>query len=423
METLESTITGTGEIKDQNKAIVREFFAAVDSQDFEKLNELLADDFVLKAPGLAQPWAKEDVFKNIMQYYTAFPDWTHSIEELIAEGDNVAVKLLQRGTHTAAYEGLKPSGKEVTKPGIHIITITDFKIREWLGIEEELGFMLQLGMELKKKNDMDVNIIKNDLRSMEVNHKTAVDKKDIEGILQFYAEDLIHIPQEEPILYGRDLVRNLLVDLFNTYDFHEDFKFFDVRVIGEHIAASYTFEQRMTPLTGGDMIIHSGKGLCILKRSESGNWQFEWNSSSYNNIRAETKKAFNIDLATKFNAYLDEQNFDGLRSISHPGLKIWYESGEPASLNDMEPFVKSYYQSFPDYIHLIDDAFAADDKVVVRLSFSGTHSNDFSGIKPTGKKFRYKGIQIFQFKDDKICNLWIVEDELSMMTQLGLQLS
>jgi uncharacterized protein (TIGR02246 family) len=119
---------------------------------------------------------------------------------------------------------------------------------------------------------------------MEVNHKTAVDKKDIEGILQFYAEDLINIPQGEPILYGREQLKNLLVDLFNTYDFHEDFKFVDIKAIGERVAASLTFEQKMTPLSGGDMINRTGKGLCILKRSELGNWQFEWNSYSYDDM-------------------------------------------------------------------------------------------------------------------------------------------
>jgi predicted ester cyclase/ketosteroid isomerase-like protein len=154
METLESTITGAGEIQDQNKAIVREFFAAVDNQDFEKLDELLAGDFVLRAPVLTQTWTKEDVFNDIRRYYTAFPDWKHSIEELVAEGDKVAVQVLQRGTHAASFEEIEPTGMEVTKPGIHIITIIDCKIGEWWGMEEELGFMLQLGMELRKKDDL-----------------------------------------------------------------------------------------------------------------------------------------------------------------------------------------------------------------------------------------------------------------------------
>ena len=44
------------------------------------------------------------------------------------------------------------------------------------------------------------------------------------------------------------------------------------------------------------------------------------------------------------------------------------------------------------------------------------------GFKPTGLKLRYKGIQIFQFKNEKAINFWAVEDELGMMTQLGMEL-
>jgi ketosteroid isomerase-like protein len=94
METLESKITGTGEIRDQNKDIVRDFFAAVDNQDFVKLHELLADDFMLYVPGVMHPMTKEDVFNEIKKYYAAFPDWTHSIEELVAEGDKVVVRVI-----------------------------------------------------------------------------------------------------------------------------------------------------------------------------------------------------------------------------------------------------------------------------------------------------------------------------------------
>src|SRR3972149_9853367 len=73
-------------VYDQNKAIVREVLTAIDSNNFDKLGQLLADDFVLNAPGLTQPWKKEDIFQAIKAHYASFPDWTHNIEEMIAEG-------------------------------------------------------------------------------------------------------------------------------------------------------------------------------------------------------------------------------------------------------------------------------------------------------------------------------------------------
>jgi uncharacterized protein (TIGR02246 family) len=284
METLESLTTGAGEIQNQNKIIVSDFFTAIDNQDFGRLNELLSDDFLLKAAGLKKSWKKEDVFHDIMKFFTAFPDWKHSIEELVAEGDKVSVQVSQRGTHQAQYEETKPTGKEITKPAIHIFTIKNCMIKECWSMEEELGFMLQLGMELRRKDDLDIENIEADLRSYESNHRSAIEKKDIEEILQFYAPDLIIIPQGEPNIYGQDQLKNLLVELFKTYDLFEDFKFAHIRVTGDRITASYTFEQKLTPFSGGDMIYRTGKGLCILKRSGTGNWQSEWNSYNYDGI-------------------------------------------------------------------------------------------------------------------------------------------
>jgi len=68
---------------------------------------------------------------------------------LIVEGDKVAVKLVQHGTQTAQYGEIAPTGVKVTKPAFHLLTIINGKIKEWWGLEDDLGMMLQLGMELK----------------------------------------------------------------------------------------------------------------------------------------------------------------------------------------------------------------------------------------------------------------------------------
>ena len=70
-------------------------------------------------------------------------------------------------------------------------------------------------------------ILKKELRALEIAHKAAIDSKDIEGILQYYSPDLITISPGEPILYGNDWIRTTLNDLYNTYEFTEDFKFIE----------------------------------------------------------------------------------------------------------------------------------------------------------------------------------------------------
>lgn len=136
-------------VHDQNKAVVRELFGAIDNGNFDRLEQLLSDDFALDVPGLPQPWKKGQLFQAIKAHYAAFPDWTHVIETLVAEGDNIAVKLNQQGTQKAQYEGIPATGKKVTNPAMHLMTIVNGKVKQWWALEDNLGFMQQLGMELK----------------------------------------------------------------------------------------------------------------------------------------------------------------------------------------------------------------------------------------------------------------------------------
>lgn len=134
--------------------------------------------------------------------------------------------------------------------------------------------------------DLDLTTVEKELRAFENIHREAIDSKDIDGILKCYATDLITISPDEPILYGKDWIRTLVTDLYKTYDFHEDFKLIDIRIIEEHVVASYSFSQQMTLLTGGEPTVQTGKGMCILNQSETGNWQFVWNAYNYDNLQS-----------------------------------------------------------------------------------------------------------------------------------------
>ncbi len=139
------------EVEEQNKELAKEVFAAIDAGNFDKLKELFADDFSLKVPGLAEPWGTDMLFKVIKSHYTAFPDWTHVIEEVVADGEKVAVKLNQKGTHKAEYEGIPATGIEATLPAMHLFSVKNGKVVDWFAVEDYLGLYSQLGMELKPK--------------------------------------------------------------------------------------------------------------------------------------------------------------------------------------------------------------------------------------------------------------------------------
>jgi len=130
----------------------------------------------------------------------------------------------------------------------------------------------------------------------------------------------------------------------------------------------------------------------------------------------------NVELVKRFYEYVDSGKLEALGALFTTKAKVFYESGDPVSLDDMIPLIKMFYGSFPDFKHVIEDIFAVGDKVVARLSFSGTFKNGFMGFSPNGLSFKYVGVHIFQVSDGRVSTVWAVEDELGMMTQLGLEL-
>ena len=139
------------EVEEQNKELVRQIYEAIDEKDFDKLQELSASDAVCHIPGVPEEVPYEAVTQVIQSFYKAFPDSTHVIQDMIAEGDRVAVRFIQDGTHSDEYEGIPTTGNKIKLEGIHIHRIIEGKITETWLVEDNLGMMMQLGMELKPK--------------------------------------------------------------------------------------------------------------------------------------------------------------------------------------------------------------------------------------------------------------------------------
>lgn len=138
-------------VEEQNKELARSLFSAIDAGDFDKLRSMMASDVRLFHPLLPKPIGLEEAFQIIKSHYAGFPDWKHTVELLIADGDLVSVKLFQEGTHTGVYEGILPTDTKVTMPAQAILVIADGKVREFWAVEDYLSFYQKLGMELRPK--------------------------------------------------------------------------------------------------------------------------------------------------------------------------------------------------------------------------------------------------------------------------------
>lgn len=78
-------------------------------------------------------------------YRAAFPDLEVVVEDVIAEGDLVAVRWTARGTHQGDLFGIAPTGKEATVTGITIDRFSGGKVAESWTNWDTLGLLQQLG--------------------------------------------------------------------------------------------------------------------------------------------------------------------------------------------------------------------------------------------------------------------------------------
>ena len=67
----------------------------------------------------------------------------------------------------------------------------------------------------------------------------------------------------------------------------------------------------------------------------------------------------------------------------------------------------------------IEDLLVSGDKVTARLIFTGTHGGEFMGQPATGKSVRFLAIDILRIRGGKIVEDWHIEDNLSLLQQLG----
>lgn len=138
-------------VEGQNIAIVRQVFQAIDAQDFVRFKELLVPDLVVHYSGPQEDLTLDTGIQVIKTFYQAFPDYSHSIEDIFAKGDKVAVRMLQQATHKADFQGIPPTGNKINYYQITIMQVKDGKVRGWWIVEDNLGMMMQLDMELKPK--------------------------------------------------------------------------------------------------------------------------------------------------------------------------------------------------------------------------------------------------------------------------------
>jgi predicted ester cyclase len=127
-----------------NKELGRRFFAEQDRLRGGPSAELCTPDYVARLGGNPpMPRAGHEAFARM--FYGAFEDMRHDIELAFAEGDQVLVRFVLRGTHTGPWFGVPASRRPVAVAAHVVLSVQGGRVREVIGVFDEAGLLRQIG--------------------------------------------------------------------------------------------------------------------------------------------------------------------------------------------------------------------------------------------------------------------------------------
>jgi steroid delta-isomerase-like uncharacterized protein len=129
------------------KALAQRWYEEyVNAHNMSALDTLLTADFVNHVPSGSSGNSRTELEAADTMLFSGFPDTHLTIEEMIIDGDKVAVRFSGRGTHQGTFAGIPATGKQVTSSGIDIFRCANGKIAErWLEADF-FGFLQHAGV-------------------------------------------------------------------------------------------------------------------------------------------------------------------------------------------------------------------------------------------------------------------------------------
>lgn len=129
----------------ENKTIIRRLTEAFDRGDVTMVEYWVDPGYVDHSPAPGQPAGRDGLMNFARMLSTAFPDGKTTIDDLMAERDQVVCRWTARGTHKGEFMGIPATRKRVTITGMDVWRIRDGRVIEHWGEFDALGMLQQMG--------------------------------------------------------------------------------------------------------------------------------------------------------------------------------------------------------------------------------------------------------------------------------------
>jgi steroid delta-isomerase-like uncharacterized protein len=133
------------DVQRANKEVVRRYVEELwNGQRFELIDQVLTPDVVAHAVDGSVELGNQRFRQVIPRIRQAFPDLQLTIEEVVAEGDRVALRLRASGTHKGTLFGIEPSGRHLDQPEWFFFRLAGGKIAEYWYLRDHAEWRRQL---------------------------------------------------------------------------------------------------------------------------------------------------------------------------------------------------------------------------------------------------------------------------------------
>lgn len=133
-------------VEDRNESAARRVFEELfNERNLDAAEELFAPDYRNHAGGDHN--GPEGMKRLIEELTAAFPDHHSQIEDVVADGDRVALRVTFSGTHEGDFRGMPATGRRFSQMQMHLVALDDQgrAVDHW-AVRDDLGMMTQLGL-------------------------------------------------------------------------------------------------------------------------------------------------------------------------------------------------------------------------------------------------------------------------------------
>src|ERR1700704_3513073 len=140
----------TSSVTDPKAIVVRFMDEFLNAHDVSIARQFVTGDHVAHFAGIPQTLDLQAWLHVGQGYFEAFPDFHLTVQDLVAEGDRVAVRWTWTGTHKGEFMGAPATGKHVEGAGMGLYRVSGSLIAEQWVTEDMTALMRQLGVNNRR---------------------------------------------------------------------------------------------------------------------------------------------------------------------------------------------------------------------------------------------------------------------------------